>query len=421
MQVVQAEHIAVGSEILLGQILNAHARTVSLAFANEGFFLFHHVAVGDNLERIQNVFKQAAERSNVVVVTGGLGPTEDDLTREALAGFLGRGLTLDLAAVAEIESFFAGRHRAMPEVNRKQGMLIDGGEFLSNPNGTAPGQYVEADGVHYFLLPGPPLEMKPMLDNYVLPRLKALFPGSSALVSRTLHFCGIGESTVNEQVTDLLSLSNPTVAPLASEGEMMLRVTAVADTADAARAEIAPIEAKLRSQFAPYLYGVDDDSLASVVGDRLKERSETLAAAESCTGGLLSSMITAVPGSSVYFYGGVVSYDNSVKSGLLGVSEETLRDHGAVSEETAREMALGVRATCGTTYGVSITGIAGPDGGTAQKPVGLVYIGLANATDCQVYRLQLRGSREQIRLRAAKQLLWRLWGMLTELTNDQNG
>lgn len=413
MQGVQGEHIAIGTEILLGQILNAHARTVSLAFANEGFFLFHHVAVGDNLARVEKVFAEAAARSNVVVVTGGLGPTEDDLTRDALAEFLGRTLHLVPEAVAQIESFFAGRGRSMPDANRKQAMLIDGAEFLPNPNGTAPGQYLEANGVHYFLLPGPPLEMKPMLDTYVIPRLKVLFPTESKLVSRTLHFCGIGESAVDEQVKELLALTNPTVAPLASEGEMMLRITATAQTQALAGEMIAPIEAKLRSQFAPYIYGVDTDSLASVVGDCLRARGETLAAAESCTGGLLSSMITAVPGASAYFRGGVVSYENVVKTDVLHVSRETLQQYGAVSEETAREMALGVKQTCGSTYGVSITGIAGPDGGTAQKPVGLVYIGLASETDCQVYRLQLRGSREQIRLRASKQLLWRLWGELS--------
>ncbi len=412
METVHGEHIAVGSEILLGQILNAHARTVSLAFAEEGFFLFHHVAVGDNLERIAHVLRQAAARSNVIILTGGLGPTEDDLTRDALAAVLGRELKLVPEAVAEIESFFALRGRPMPEVNRKQAMLIEEGEFLPNPNGTAPGQYVFGDGVHYFLLPGPPLEMQPMLKNHVMPRLRKLFPGASSLVSRTLHFCGIGESTVNEQVMDLLALTNPTVAPLASEGEMMLRITASADNKESATQQIAPIEAQLRAQFAPYIYGADNDSLPSVVGDRLRARKETLAAAESCTGGLLSSMITAVPGASEYFGGGVVSYDNSVKSGVLGVSKETLATYGAVSEETAREMALGVRKVCGTTYGVSITGIAGPDGGTELKPVGLVYIGLADSSVCNVFKLQLRGSREQIRLRAAKQLLWRLWGML---------
>ncbi|KPV39880.1 damage-inducible protein CinA [Alicyclobacillus ferrooxydans] len=409
---MRGEHIAIGSEILLGQILNAHARTVSLAFAEQGFFLYYHTAVGDNLDRIANLLRQAGKRSNVIVITGGLGPTEDDLTREAVAQVLGRELHLVPDAVAEIERFFAGRGRPMPEVNRKQAMLIDGGEFLPNPNGTAPGQYVESEGVHYFLLPGPPLEMKPMLDNYVVLRLKQLLPNSSVLVSRTLHFCGIGESTVNEEVIDLLALQNPTVAPLASEGEMLLRITASAATAESAQELIAPLEKQLREQFPKYIYGVDSDSLPSVVGDALRARGATLSAAESCTGGLLSSMITAIPGASQYFFGGVVSYDNSVKSSVLGVSEETLKEHGAVSEEAAREMALGVRSACGTTFGVSITGIAGPGGGTAEKPVGLVYIGLADSDGCDVYRLQLRGSREQIRLRAAKQLLWRLWTKL---------
>lgn len=409
MGAIRGEHIAIGTEILLGQILNAHARSVSLAFANQGFFMYHHVAVGDNLSRIEATFRQAAERANVIVVTGGLGPTADDLTREALSRFLNRKLVMSPEALTELESFFAGRNRPMPEENRKQALLIEGAIHLPNPNGTAPGQYVYAEGAHYFLLPGPPLEMNPMLTNYVIPMLGTLFPNDQVLVSRTLHLCGIGESSVDEQIPHLLAQDNPTVAPLASEGEMMLRITATAATETLASKLIEPIERELRERFSDHIYGVDTESLPSAVGNVLTARNLTLATAESCTGGLLSSMITAVPGASTYFVGGSVTYDNAVKQKILGVSSHTLAQHGAVSEQVAAEMAEGVRKLCGSTYGISTTGIAGPGGSTYDKPIGLVYVGIAGPTGCEVHRLQFRGSREQIRLRSVKQLLWLLW------------
>ncbi|MCL6445285.1 MAG: CinA family nicotinamide mononucleotide deamidase-related protein, partial [Alicyclobacillus sp.] len=263
--VCKGEHIAVGSEILLGQIANRHAQTISQRFADHGLFLYYHTAVGDNLERIVASFRLAAERSNVVIVTGGLGPTVDDLTKEALASFLNRSLHTSQHALDAIRRHFAHRGRPMPPSNEKQALCIEGGELLDNPNGTAPGQYVEANGVHYFLLPGPPLEMLPMLDNHVLPRLRAIFSRNTALVSRVLHFCGIGESDVDRQIVDLTVGQNPTVAPLAGEGEMLLRITATAEDEAKARALIAPIERRLRQQFAPFIYGVDHETLPMAV------------------------------------------------------------------------------------------------------------------------------------------------------------
>ncbi|MCL6637379.1 MAG: CinA family nicotinamide mononucleotide deamidase-related protein, partial [Alicyclobacillus sp.] len=310
VSVCRGEHIAVGTEILLGQIANRHARTISLAFAQHGFFLYHHTAVGDNLERLTEAFRIASRRANTVIVTGGLGPTADDLTKEALAAFLGRPLDLSEAALRHLEAYFQARGRTMPDENRKQALCIRGGELIPNPNGTAPGVYVAADGVHYFLLPGPPLEMTPMLEHHVLPRLQQLFPQRQALVSRVLHFCGIGESDVTSRIPALLAQSNPTVAPLAGEGEMLLRLTAAAATPAAAWQLIAPVEQALRQQFRPYIYGVDEDSLATVTGRLLQARHAWLAVAESCTGGVLSSMMTAVPGSSAYFRGSVIAYHN---------------------------------------------------------------------------------------------------------------
>lgn len=405
----RAEHIAVGSEILLGQITNGHARTVSLALAAEGFHLYHHSAVGDNLARLKKEFADAGTRSNVVIVTGGLGPTDDDLTKEALADFLQRPLEVSAEATSHLEAYFANRNKPMPEENKKQALCIVGGSIIPNPYGTAPGQYIEDNGVQYFLLPGPPLEMVPMLENHVLPRLRSAFGGGQVLVSRVLHFCGVGESEVDEQIRDLTQGSNPTVAPLASEGEMLLRITATGDHQETAAGLIEPVERTLRQLFSSYIYGVDDETLPVAVGKRLKASGGTVATAESCTGGLISAMLTSVPGSSAYLTGSVVAYQNSVKERVLGVSGATLREFGAVSEETAREMAEGVRSLLNATFGVSVTGIAGPDGGTPEKPVGLVFGAVAGPKGTEVIKLQFRGSREQVRIRAAKYLLWKLW------------
>ncbi|WP_067931299.1 competence/damage-inducible protein A [Alicyclobacillus kakegawensis] len=407
--VCRAEHIAVGSEILLGQIANGHAQTISLALAEQGFFLFYHTAVGDNRKRIIEVFRQASQRSNTVIVTGGLGPTEDDLTKEALAEYLGRRLVLSQSALEHLESYFRGRGRPMPEQNRKQALCIEGGELIPNPNGTAPGQYICAHGVHYFLLPGPPLEMKPMLVTSVLPKLAQVFPNRQLIRSRVLHFCGIGESDVDAQISDLLAQANPTLAPLAGEGEMLLRISAAADNESAAWALIQPVEDEIRRRFGAYIYGVDEETLPMAVGRRLSEAGWTLALAESCTGGLISSMITAVPGSSAYFQGAVVAYQNEVKRAALGVEEATLGAHGAVSEQTAAEMAVGVKARLQASVGAAVSGVAGPGGGTREKPVGTVCAAVAWPGGVSTWTMNLRGSREQIRIRAAKRVLWEVY------------
>lgn len=404
----RAELLAIGSEILLGQIHNAHAQFISLELAKKGLHVYHHGAVGDNQARILAAFEAAVARSNVVIVTGGLGPTGDDLTKESLAQFLGLELIMSEAALEHLMQYFMGRQRQMPEENRKQALCIDGGTLIPNPNGTAPGQYIHAKGVHFFLLPGPPLEMQPMLRDFVVPRLLEVFGGEQALISRVLHFCGIGESDVDEQIQDLTVGVNPTVAPLAGEGEMLLRITATARDETGARALIAPIEEILHRRFAANIYGVDDDTLSSVVGKALRTTGKTLSVAESCTGGMLAQMLTDVSGSSAYFMGGIVAYDNRVKEALLLVPKDILATEGAVSEATASAMAEGVRLRLNTDFGVSVTGVAGPSGGTSGKPVGLVYVGISDGTATEVFQLSMRGSRPQIRLRTCKQALWRL-------------
>ncbi|KYP79384.1 competence/damage-inducible protein A [Ferroacidibacillus organovorans] len=403
---MRAELIAVGTEILLGQIDNSHAKFLSQDLAAIGISVFYHTAVGDNAERLIALLKEAAKRSDVILLTGGLGPTEDDLTREGVAGAFDLPLTFDEEAfVAHVTPYFERLGRTPTENNKKQAWRVGTGIFLPNPRGTAPGQYVQAAGKHIFLLPGPPLEMRPMYMESVRPRLVNLM-GESAIVSRVLRLYGIGESSAELEVKDLMAGVNPTVAPLASEGEMVFRITASAQTAEQAHRLIDPIQAEMERRLGKYVYGYDDDHLASVALARLVENKKTVSFAESCTGGLLTSLLVDCAGSSRALRGSVVAYDNAVKMELLQVSNEMLQAHGAVSEEVAAAMAEGVRLATGSDVGVSVTGIAGPDGGTKEKPVGLVYIGVTDGKTTNVTRRLISGDRTQVRIRAAKHALF---------------
>lgn len=293
----------------------------------------------------------------------------------------------------------------MPENNKRQALVIEGATVIPNPRGTAPGMHVEADGVHYFLLPGPPTELKPMYAEQVLPMLRRIQGERNVVItSRYLRTFGIGESTMEMAIKDLIgNQSNPTIAPYASEGEAMLRITASAGAEAQARALIEPIEQSIRERIGKHIYGVDEETLPVKLGKLLRERGQKMGTAESCTGGLIGMMITDVAGSSDYYYGSVVSYDNSVKQNVLGVTQDVLAEHGAVSEACARQMAIGARQELGTDWAVSVTGIAGPGGGTEEKPVGLIYVGISGpgGTTVKEHRL-FRGDRQQIRLRAAK-------------------
>lgn len=403
---VRAELIAVGTEILLGQIDNSHAKFLSQDLAAIGISVFYHTVVGDNAERLIRLLKEAASRSDVIILTGGLGPTEDDLTREGVAGAFGLPLTFDEGAfVAHVTPFFERLGRAPTENNKKQAWRIGAGVFLPNPRGTAPGQYVQVSGKHIFLLPGPPLEMRPMYVESVRPRLVQLM-GDSVIVSRVVRLYGIGESSAELEVKDLMAGVNPTVAPLASEGEMVFRITASAKTDEQARRMIAPVQGELEERLGDYVYGYDDETLASVVLSRLLENKKTVSFAESCTGGLLTSMLVDCAGSSRVLRGSVVAYDNAVKTELLHVPKMSLEAHGAVSEEVAYAMAEGVRLATGSDVGVSVTGVAGPDGGTIEKPVGLVYIGVTDGKTTNVTRRLFSGDRTQVRIRAAKHALF---------------
>ena len=398
---MSAEIICVGTELLLGDILNSNAQFLALELADLGIPHYYQTVVGDNPGRLKQVLAIASDRSNLLIFTGGLGPTPDDLTTETIADFFGVPLVERQDVLEDIAQKFASRGREMTPSNRKQALIPKGAKVLPNPGGTAPGIIWQPHaGLTILTFPGVPTEMKQMWQETAVPYLKSQGWGKEIIYSRTLRFWGIGESALAEKVAPYLNLPNPTVAPYAGRGEVRLRVSARATSEAEAQQLIEPVAQQLQNIAGLHYYGNDDDTLASVVGQLLTNADETLSVAESCTGGGLGSMLTEVPGSSNYFLGGVISYDNSVKASVLGVSQSDLYTLGAVSKAVAKQMAVGVRSLLSTHWGLSITGIAGPGGGTETKPVGLVYIGLAKpdgTVDCFKYLLGQNRSRSAIR------------------------
>ena len=393
---VCAEVICVGTELLLGDILNGNAQFMAQQLAELGIAHYFQTVVGDNPQRLQQAIAIASGRANLLIFTGGLGPTPDDLTTAAIADFFGADLVEHSEIVADIAAKFARRGREMAPSNRKQALLPVGAAVLPNPVGTAPGLIWEPyPGLVAMTFPGVPSEMRRMWTDTALPYLRSRGWAQGTIAKRILRFWGIPESTLAEKVGDWLHSANPTVAPYANRGEVKLRIAAFADTVAEARALVEPTEAALRAIVGLDCYGADEESLASVVGDLLRSRGETLATAESCTGGGLGSLMTAIPGCSAYFSGGVVSYANAAKETLLGVPAATIDRHGAVSPETAEAMAQGVRDRLATTWGLSITGIAGPDGGSETKPIGLVYVGLAGPNHVSSHELRLGSERDR--------------------------
>jgi len=350
---------------------------------------------------LKDVLAIACDRSNILIFTGGLGPTPDDLTTEAIADFFGVPLVERQDVLEDIAQKFAQRGREMTPSNRKQALIPKGAEVLPNPGGTAPGIIWQPHpNLTIFTFPGVPSEMQQMWRETAIPYLKSQGWGKEIIYSRTLRFWGIGESALAEKVAPFFNLSNPTVAPYAGQGQVRLRVSARAPSASEAQQLIEPVAQQLGQIGGLDYFGDDSDTLASVVGGLLMDANETLSVAESCTGGGLGSMLTDVAGSSNYFLGGVISYDNSVKASVLGVSQSDLYTVGAVSKPVAKQMAAGVRSLLSTNWGLSITGIAGPGGGTDTKPVGLVYIGLAKpdgVVECFKYQLGQNRSRSSIR------------------------
>ncbi|NJP09133.1 MAG: competence/damage-inducible protein A [Leptolyngbyaceae cyanobacterium RU_5_1] len=395
-----AEIICVGTELLLGDILNTNARFLAQELAKLGISHYYQTVVGDNPERIKQVVQVACDRASLLIFTGGLGPTPDDLTHATLADCFGVPLVEHPEIFEDIARKFAQRGRQMTANNRKQALLPAGADVLTNSGGSAPGIiWQPRPEVTILTFPGVPAEMNDMWQEVAVPYLINQGWVQNTVYSRTLKFWGISESALAEKVNSFFDLQNPTVAPYANLGEVKLRISAFANSEKTARDLIAPIEQQLRQIGGADCYGADDETLTFVVGQLLQTAGSTLSIAESCTGGGLGSMITGVSGSSSYFWGGVISYDNSVKVQLLGVNSEDLAKHGAVSSVVAEQIAAGVRSRLGTTWGLSITGIAGPTGGTAEKPVGLVYIGLAGEAGVQSFVHQfgaLRG-RDWIR------------------------
>ncbi len=406
------EIVTIGTEILLGQLLDTNAPHVARALADAGVDVFAKHSVGDNAARLAAMLSGALARADGVVTTGGLGPTVDDLTKEAVAQATGLPLDLHEPSLRAIEERFRTFGRPMTENNRRQAMLPRGAAVFDNPNGTAPGfAAVRADGKFVACMPGVPREMKPMLADSLVPWLRARYGLGGGIFTRTLHTVGIGESELDGRVEDLFrSLENPKIAMLAHEGRVDVKIMAKAADAEAARALIAPVEAAVRERIGSGLFGVDEETLEGAIVRELETLGLTLGTAESITGGGLADAIVRVPGASAVFRGGIVAYDNAVKTALLGVGAGLLEAHGAVSAEVAQAMAQGARATLGTDVALSTTGIAGPTGGTAEKPVGLVYFGLATRDETLVRRVTFPGTRADVRQRAvttALNILWR--------------
>jgi len=404
---MRTELIFTGTELLLGQILNTNAQFLAQRLSALGLDLFYQTVVGDNPGRLAEVLHTAMGRADLIIITGGLGPTMDDLTKETVAGTLGLQMCLDEPSLAKIEEFFRRRGKTMPAANRKQAMVPEGSRVIPNEWGTAPGVVMEKEGQTVILLPGPPVEMQPMFLHRVEPYLQRKITGKPAvIVSRVLKIWGIGESAVEEKILDLVTTqANPTIAFLAPLGEVHVRITAKADNAKKAYRMIRPLEDEVRKRLGHYIFGLDEETMESVVGSMLLDRGLSFSIAESCTGGLIAKMLTDLPGSSAYLMYGVVSYSNEAKVRLLGVSPAILEAYGAVSEETAREMVLGVRAIGGTDLALSVTGIAGPDGGAADKPVGLVYVGFAAGDTVTVGQFLFAGDRAVVRRQTANAAL----------------
>lgn len=402
-----AEVICVGTELLLGEIQNTNAQFLAQQLAQLGIPHFYQTVVGDNPDRLKKVLAIACQRARLLILTGGLGPTPDDLTTETLADFFNAPLVEQPEILADMARKFAQRGLEVTPNNRKQALIPAGAAVLPNPVGSAPGIIWQpytgnpmGQSLTILTFPGVPAEMRLMWQQTAVPYLRSQGWGQETIYSRILRFWGITEAALAQKVAPFFQLENPTVAPYASRGETRLRISARSSSEVEALRLIEPVEQQLRQLTGLDCYGSDDDTLASVIGVLLQSTGATLGVAESCTGGGLGQMITSTPGSSSYFLGGIIAYDNQVKTTLLGVSDSDLAQQGAVSGTVAKQMALGVCSRLGTTWGLGITGVAGPGGGTDAKPVGLVYIGLAHSqgeTESIEYRFGALRGRDWIR------------------------
>ncbi len=402
---MNAELLSVGTELLLGEILNTNAQYLSKELAKLGISVYYQTTVGDNPSRLKNAVELALSRSDMVILTGGLGPTADDLTKETVAEYFGLPLYRHERSERRIRDYFERIQAQTVPSNFKQADMPEGCIVLDNNNGTAPGGIIEKDGKIAVFLPGPPFEMKAMYEESVYPYLRAKCPNQ--LYSREIQTFGIGESRLEDMLLPIMqNQTDPTIAPYAKESGVMLRLTTMAATQEEADSRFNPVEEKIKEIAGDIIFGYGEEQLQDAVYALLKEKNLKIATAESCTGGMLGEYLTSVPGISDFYEMGAVTYSNDVKERLLGVSHETLVNYGAVSRETAREMAVGILNKSGADIGIGITGIAGPGGGTDKKPVGLVYVGLADSKgNANVRELHLFGSRDRIRRITVKNAL----------------
>ncbi len=392
------EVISVGTELLLGNIVNTNAQFLAEKCALLGLSMYHQVVVGDNRERLAGCIRTALDRSDILILTGGLGPTEDDLTKEVCAEVMGLPLMEDAHTRARIEAYFVNSiYKKITDNNWKQAMVPEGAKVLDNHNGTAPGLILEKGGKSAILLPGPPGELYPLFNEQVYPYLQDLCP--EKIISRMVKICGCGESMVEERILDLIDTqTNPTIATYAKTGEVHLRVTAKAASKEEAERLIKPVVKELKKRFGINVYSVKEEETLEMAVVRLLNKYElTVTTAESCTGGLLAGRIVNVPGASDVFREGFITYSNKAKRKLLDVNKATLKKYGAVSKETVREMAAGGAFAADSDICIAITGIAGPDGGTEDKPVGLVYMACYMDGNVTVEKYQFKGNRSKVR------------------------
>ncbi|PAD40128.1 competence/damage-inducible protein A [Terribacillus sp. 7520-G] len=403
MKQINAEVIAVGTEILIGQINNTNAQWISKQLADNGINVFYHHVVGDNLGRVRSSFEKAQRDADLVLVTGGLGPTEDDLTREAFQLVSGLEMHEDKVSMDRIKEFFLKRGRTMSPNNHKQARVFEGAKVLENTVGMAPGMLVEHEGTVWAFMPGVPREMKQIMSDHVMPYVREKFDLQSVLQSRLLHFIGIGESQLETDLLDLIQAQeNPTIATYASEGEVAVRLTARADSKQEADRLIDVVEKEVMERVGQYFYGYDETSVQQQVFELLKQRQFTLASAESLTGGLFADALVSLSGASEVFLGSFVAYSPLVKQQVLGVKEETIRKEGTVSEQCAIEMAENAVRLTGADIGISFTGVAGPDGSEGKEP-GTVFISLhEKGKQTRTTELSIRSSRQGVRAQAVK-------------------
>lgn len=393
---MKAEIIAIGTEILLGDIVNTNAQFLAKELAALGIDVYHQSVIGDNEERIIESFEKAFERCDLVITTGGLGPTQDDLTKELGAKYFNKKLVLHEPSLDWIKTYLDMKDEAIVEANKKQAYFPEGSIILPNPNGTAPGSIVSENNKILIILPGPPREMKPVFNDHVKKYLEGIT--GEIIKSKILRLFGIGESLMAQKLNNLIQNSkNPTVAPYAKDNDVTLRITAKGNSEKECDDLINPVDKEIKDALGEYIYGEGETSLENVVSEILCNNKLSVSTAESCTGGMIAASLISYPGISDVFKEGAVTYSNESKMKRLGVRKETLYRYGAVSEETAREMAIGIAREANTDISISTTGIAGPGGGTDEKPVGLVYIGVFIKGKVVVNKFNFTGNRERIR------------------------